>query len=524
MYYFFLALNPSQIIAIAIVLLIGGILLGYISGYFYRKKLAESKIGSAETEATRIIERSLKDVEARKKEILLEAKEESIRLKSEYEKENKDRRNELSRLERRIVNKEETVDKKLEVLEKKEEEIQRKSERLDKHNEILKGKIREQQVILEKISGMTTEEAKQSLLSNIESEINIEAGIIIKEMEQEIKSTADKKALEIVSLAMQRCDVNHVVESTVSVVNLPSDEMKGRIIGREGRNIRTLESLTGIDLIIDDTPEAVVISGFSALRREVARIALEKLILDGRIHPTRIEEMVEKAKKEVDVIIKEEGEAATFEVGVFNLHPELIKLLGKLKYRTSYGQNVLKHSIEVAQLCGIMASMMNCDVNMAKRAGLLHDIGKAVDKENEGTHVSLGVDLCKRYKENQIVINAVESHHGDVDPTSTIAIIVQVADSISGARPGARRETLETYINRLEKLEEIADSHVGVEKSFAIQAGRELRVILIPEQIDDSGMPYLARQIAKKIENELQYPGQIKISTIRETRAVEYAK
>ena len=511
-------------IAWFIVLNIGSILIGGLIGYIVRKKLAESKIDSAEAEALRILERANHDGEAQKKEILLEAKEESIKVKGEYEKEHKDRRSELARLERRLVNKEESLDKKIDSLERKEEQVLRKSDNLDKQQLALKDKIDEQQLVLEKISGMTSQEAKAALLKSLEDEIRIEASVLIKEEEARTKAIADKKALEIISSAMQRTEVHHVVESTVSVVNLPSDEMKGRIIGREGRNIRTLEALTGIDLIIDDTPEAVVLSGFSAMRREIARIALEKLILDGRIHPTRIEEMVEKAKKEVDASIKAEGEEATFEVGVHGIHPELVKLLGKMKFRTSYGQNILKHSIEVAHICGMIAHQLGEDVTLAKRAGLLHDIGKSMDQDQEGTHVSIGVELCKKYKENDVVINAVESHHGDVDPTSLIAIIVQVADAVSASRPGARRETLETYIKRLQKLEEIADSYAGVEKSFAIQAGRELRVVILPEVVTDAGMPFLAREIAQKIEAELEYPGQIKISMIRETKAVEYAK
>lgn len=514
----------TNLVWVVFIFFTGGFIGSFI-GYKYRKNRAEGKMNSAELEARRIIERANQDGEARKKEILLEAKEESIRLKSEYEKENKDRRNELTRLENRILYKEETLDRKIESLEKKEELQQRKLEHLDKQREQLKETISKKQVILERISGMTVAQAKEALLASIEADIGTEAGKIIKNMEAQIKAEADKKATEIISSALQRCDVNHVVESTISVVHLPNDEMKGRIIGREGRNIRTLEALTGVDLIIDDTPEAVVLSGFSAMRREIARLALEKLILDGRIHPTRIEEIVEKTKKEVDNIIKEEGEAAVFEVGIHGIHPELVKLLGKMKFRTSYGQNVLRHSVEVALLSGLIAKELDADVTMAKRAGLLHDIGKAIDKDaDEGTHVSIGVDLCRKYRESDIIINAVESHHGDAEPTSLVAIIVQIADAVSASRPGARRETLESYIKRLQRLEEIAESHSGVEKSFAIQAGRELRVIILPDEVDDSGMPYLARQIAKKIESELEYPGQIKIHTIRETRVVEYAK
>ena len=505
-------------------LTVGVLIAGALLGYVIRKKIAESKIDSAEQEAQRILDRAAQDGETKKKEMLLEAKEASIKLKGEYEKEHKDRRGELTRLERRLVNKEETLDKKMDSLERKEEQVTRKSDNLDKQQLVLNNKIDEQQAVLEKISAMTASEAKAALLKNLEDEIKIEASVIIKEEEARTKAIADKKALEIISSAMQRCEVHHVVESTVSVVNLPNDEMKGRIIGREGRNIRTLEALTGIDLIIDDTPEAVVLSGFSAMRREIARIALEKLILDGRIHPTRIEEMVEKAKKEVDASMKATGEEATFEVGVHGIHPELVKLLGRMKFRTSYGQNQLTHSIEVAHLCGMIAQQLGEDVTLAKRAGLLHDIGKSVDQDQEGTHVQIGADLCRKYKENAIVVNAVESHHGDVEQTHLISVIVQVADAISASRPGARRETLETYIKRLQKLEEIADSYEGVEKSFAIQAGRELRIVILPEVVNDAGMPFLARDIAKKIEAELEYPGQIKITMIRETKAVEYAR
>ena len=515
--------DPGVIIGLVVGALVFGAALFFI-GFMARKKIAESKMGSAEEEAARILERALQDTEAKKKEMLLEAKEESIKLKSEYEKENKERRNELNTLEKRILNKEEALDKKMSSLERKEEQLSKKLEQLEKKENKLEEAIAERQVILERISGMTATEAKNALLDGLQDEIKTEASVMIRDMEKEVKSTVDKRTIELLSEAMQRCDVSHVTETTVSVVNLPSDEMKGRIIGREGRNIRTLEALTGIDLIIDDTPEAVVLSGFNAMRREIARIALEKLVLDGRIHPTRIEEMVEKAKKEVEHSIKEEGEAALFEVGVFNMHPELVKMLGRMKFRTSYGQNILKHSIEVAYLCGMIADQLGVDSTLAKRAGLLHDIGKAVDQESEGTHVSIGVDLCKKYKENAIVINAVAAHHGDVECESIYAAIVMVADAVSASRPGARRETLETYIKRLQKLEEIADSHDAVEKSFAIQAGREIRVIVIPEKIDDAGMPHLAREIAKQIESELEYPGQIKISMIRETRSVEYAK
>lgn len=493
-------------------------------GFNYRKRIAEAKIGVAEERAERIVENAKKDAEAKKKEILLEAKEESIKVKNEMEKEVRDRRNEQQRTERRLIQKEETLDRKADAYEKKEEQLNKRLEELDKQKEEVESLHERQVKELERISGLTREEAKNYILATVETEVKHEATLMIKEIESKAKLEADRRSREIVANAIQKCAVDHVAETTVSVVQLPNDEMKGRIIGREGRNIRALETLTGIDLIIDDTPEAVILSGFDPIRREIARIALEKLIVDGRVHPSRIEEMVEKARKEVEVIIRDEGEAATFDTGVNGLHPELVKLLGKLKYRTSYGQNVLKHSMEVAHLTGLMAAELGVDVNIAKRAGLLHDIGKSVDHEMEGSHVSIGVDLCRKYKESPIVINAVEAHHGDVDPESIIAILVQAADAISAARPGARRETLESYIKRLQKLEEIADNFKGVEKSFAIQAGRELRIIIVPEDVNDEGMTLLARDIAKKIEDELEYPGQIKVNLIRETRAVEYAK
>ena len=493
-------------------------------GFNYRKRIAEAKIGVAEERAERIVEDAKKDAEAKKKEILLEAKEESIKVKNEMEKEVRDRRNEQQRTERRLIQKEETLDRKADAYEKKEEQLNKRLEELDKQKEEVESLHEKQVKELERISGLTREEAKNYILATVETEVKHEATLMIKEIESKAKLEADRRSREIVANAIQKCAVDHVAETTVSVVQLPNDEMKGRIIGREGRNIRALETLTGIDLIIDDTPEAVILSGFDPIRREIARIALEKLIVDGRVHPSRIEEMVEKARKEVEVIIRDEGEAATFDTGVNGLHPELVKLLGKLKYRTSYGQNVLKHSMEVAHLTGLMAAELGVDVNIAKRAGLLHDIGKSVDHEMEGSHVSIGVDLCRKYKESPIVINAVEAHHGDVDPESIIAILVQAADAISAARPGARRETLESYIKRLQKLEEIADNFKGVEKSFAIQAGRELRIIIVPEDVNDDGMTLLARDIAKKIEDELEYPGQIKVNLIRETRAVEYAK
>ena len=513
-------IDPISIICGVVV----GLVVGAVIGVLYRKKIAEARVGVAEERAGKIVEDAVKDAEAKKKEILLEAKEDSIRTKNELEKEVRDRRNELQRNERRLFQKEEALDRKVEALEKKEEHMTAKLEELEQQKEEARELRTKQLQELERISGLTTEEAKNYILATVENDVKHEATLLIKEVESKTKMEADRRSREIVANAIQRCAVDHVAETTVSVVQLPNDEMKGRIIGREGRNIRALETLTGIDLIIDDTPEAVILSGFDPIRREIARLALEKLIVDGRVHPSRIEEMVEKARKEVDVIIRDEGEAATLDTGVNGLHPELVKLLGKLKYRTSYGQNVLKHSIEVSHLAGLMAAEIGVDVTLAKRAGLLHDIGKSVDHEMEGSHVSIGVGLLKRYKEGRLVINAVEAHHGDVEPQSIVAVLVQAADAISAARPGARRETLESYIKRLQKLEEIADNFKGVEKSFAIQAGRELRIVIIPEDVNDEGMTLLAREIAKKIEEELEYPGQIKVNLIRETRAVEYAK
>ena len=493
-------------------------------GYEKRKKEAEAQIGSAEQEAQRIVGEALKQGESKKREALLEAKEEIHKSRVELDRDIKDRRNEFLRQERRLVQKEETLDKKVEALEQKDETLNRKikdAEILQERSEELAKKQTEE---LERISGLTVEDAKEYLLRNIENEVKHEAAALIKEIESNAKQEADRKAKDILATAIQKCAADHVSEATVSVVPLPNDEMKGRIIGREGRNIRTLETLTGIDLIIDDTPEAVILSGFDPIRREVARLTLEKLILDGRIHPARIEEMVEKAKKEVDNTIRQEGDNAAFETGVHGLHPELIRLLGKLKFRTSYGQNVLNHSIEVSHLAGIMAAELGVDVPLAKRAGLLHDIGKAIDHEVEGSHVTIGADVAKKYKEGADVVNAILSHHGDVEATSVVSVLVQAADSISAARPGARRETLESYIKRLEKLEEIANSFEGVEKCFAIQAGREIRIMVKPEVVNDVDIVLKAREIVKKIEDELEYPGQIKVTLLRETRAIEYAK
>ena len=487
-------------------------------------KSNDEKIGNANERAREIIDEALKAAETKKKEALLEVKEESLKTKNELEKETKERRAEIQKYEKRVLSKEETLDRKIEAVEKRDLGITRKEEELGKQRQKVDELEKKRQQELERISGLTSEQAKEYLLKTVEDEVKHDTAVMVKTLESRAKEEADKKAKELVVNAIQRCAADHVAETTISVVQLPNDEMKGRIIGREGRNIRTLETLTGVELIIDDTPEAVVLSGFDPIRREIARIALEKLILDGRIHPARIEEMVEKAQKEVETLIKEEGEAVTLEVGVHGIHPELVRLLGKLRYRTSYGQNVLKHSIEVAQITGLLASELGLDVKMAKRAGLLHDIGKAVDHEMEGSHIQLGVDLCRRYKESALVINAVEAHHGDVEPESLIACLVQAADTISAARPGARRETLETYTNRLKQLEDITNSYKGVEKSFAIQAGREVRVMVVPEVISDSDMVLLARDISKQIENQMEYPGQIKVSIVRESRAVDYAK
>ena len=513
---------------LSLILCIAGFVVGGIVFFFvgttYRKKVAEKEIGSAEEEARRIINEAIKGGESKKREMLLEAKEEIHKSRTEAEKEIKERRTEVQKQERRLQQKEESLDKKLDQHEKKEDELARKMAAVQKQEEDVASLKRGQMEMLEKISGLTQEEAKAYILKGVEDDVRHESAMKIKEVEQQYKDEADTLAREIITTAIQRCAADHAAEATVSVVPLPNDEMKGRIIGREGRHIRTLERSAGVDLIIDDTPEAITVSSFDPVRREVARLALEKLIADGRIHPTRIEDMVEKARREVDHTIKVEGERAAFETGVHNLHPEIIKLLGRQKYRTSYGQNVLNHSIEVAHIAGLLASELGVDVTLAKRAGLLHDLGKSVDHEMEGSHVQLGVELAKKYKENPVVINAIEAHHGDVEPQTTIACLVQAADAISAARPGARRENVENYIRRLEKLEELTGSYPGVEKAYAIQAGREVRIMVKPEEVTEDNMILLAREIAKKIESELEYPGQIKVNVIRETKAVEYAK
>ena len=516
-------MGPLQIVLIAL----GAVVVAAVSfaaGIAYRKRVGEREIGSAEAEATRLINEAIRSGESRKKEMLLEAKDEIHKSRTEYEKEAKERRSELSKQERRLQQKEESLDKKAENFEKKEEELARRLEEAARVKEETEAVKKAHLATLEQISGLTQEQAKQFLLASVEEEVRHETALKIKEIEQQMKEESDEKAREILSIAIQRCAADHAAEATVSVVPLPTDEMKGRIIGREGRNIRTLETITGVDLIIDDTPEAITVSSFDPVRREVARLALEKLIADGRIHPTRIEDCVEKAKKDVDRTIREEGERACYETGVHGLNPELIKILGRQKYRTSYGQNVLNHSIEVAHIAGLMASELGVDVTLAKRAGLLHDLGKSIDHEVEGSHVQLGADLAKKYKENPIVVNAIESHHGDVEPKSVIAVLVQAADAVSAARPGARRENVENYIRRLQKLEELTGGYPGVEKAFAIQAGREVRIMVKPEEVTEDNMILLARDIAKKIEAELEYPGQIKINVIRETKAVEYAK
>ncbi|MBS5335581.1 MAG: ribonuclease Y [Clostridiales bacterium] len=507
------------IIACASTLIVGALI-----GYIYRKNVGEKAIGSAEQKARNLILDAENKSETLRKEAILEAKEEAHRLRSDAEKDARERRAEIQRSERRLIQKEESIDRKLENIEKKEESIVQKEQNIVNKQKDLDKIISKQLEELERISGYTVDEAKALLLSNIEKEVRHDASLMIKDIESKAKEEADKKAKYIITGAIQRCAADHVAESTVSVVALPNDEMKGRIIGREGRNIRAIETLTGVDLIIDDTPEAVILSGFDPVRREIARVALEKLIVDGRIHPARIEEMVEKAEREVNAIIKEEGEQAAFEVGIHNLHPELVKLLGRLKYRTSYGQNVLKHSVEVAHLAGLMAGELGLDIKLAKRAGLLHDIGKALDHEVEGTHVDIGIDVLRRYKESEAVINGMAAHHGDYEPKSMEAVLIAAADALSAARPGARRETLDAYIKRLEKLEEIANTTPGVEKSFAIQAGREIRIIAKPEDVNDEEIVFLAREISKKIESELEYPGQIKVNVVRETRAIDYAK
>ncbi|MCA0148561.1 MULTISPECIES: ribonuclease Y [Rossellomorea] len=519
-------MQPITIISILL-----GLIVGVVVGYLIRKSIAEAKIAGAKGSAEQILEDAKREADALKKEALLEAKDENHKLRTEMENDLRERRNELQKQENRLMQKEENLDRKDETLDKREGLLERKEGTLNErqqHIEEMESKVdemvRSQQTELERISSLTRDEAKGIILDRVENELSHDIAIMVREHETRAKEDADKKAKEVLSLAIQRCAAEHVAETTVSVVNLPNDEMKGRIIGREGRNIRTLETLTGIDLIIDDTPEAVILSGFDPIRRETARIALEKLVQDGRIHPARIEEMVDKSRREVDEYIREIGEQTTFEVGVHGLHPDLIKILGRLKYRTSYGQNVLKHSMEVAYLSGLLAAELGEDERLAKRAGLLHDIGKAIDHEVEGSHVEIGVELATKYKEHPVVINSIASHHGDTEPTSIIAVLVAAADALSAARPGARSETLENYIRRLEKLEEISESYEGVEKSFAIQAGREVRIMVRPEAIDDLESHRLARDIRKRIEDELDYPGHIKVTVIRETRAVEYAK
>ena len=508
------------IVLAAVVCIIGGCGIGFV----LRKRVAEREIGSAEAEATRLINEAIRNGENRKKEMLLEAKDEIHKSRTDLEKEVKDRRAELTKQERRLEQKETTLDKKTEAFERKEEELSRRLADAAKTQEAAEEAHKQQLTTLEKISGLTQEEARQFLIHSVEEDVRHDAAMKIKEIEQQLKDEAEEKAREIIATAIQRCAADHAAETTVSVVPLPNDEMKGRIIGREGRNIRTLETVTGVDLIIDDTPEAITVSSFDPVRREVARLALEKLIADGRIHPTRIEDMVEKARKEVDRTIREEGERACYETGIHNLNPELVKILGRQKYRTSYGQNVLNHSIEVAHIAGLMAAELGVDVPLAKRAGLLHDLGKSIDHEVEGSHVQLGADLARKFKENPVVVNAIEAHHGDVEPKTVIAVLVQAADAVSAARPGARRENVENYIRRLEKLEELTGSYPGVDKAYAIQAGREVRIMVKPEVVTEDNMILLARDIAKKIESELEYPGQIKVNVIRETKAVEFAK
>ncbi|MDO4869816.1 MAG: ribonuclease Y [Bacillota bacterium] len=511
-------------VILPIVVCLAALIIGLLVGYILRKSIGEKTIGNAEAKAMNLIADAEKNAENIKKELVLEAKEEAQRRRNEVEKEIRERRNEISKAERRLNQKEDSIDRKLENIEKKEESITNKERNISNRQKEIDELAKKQLLELEKISGYTVDQAREIMLQKVEVEARSDAAVLYKEIESKAKEEADKKAKEIITGAIQRCAADHVAESTVSVVPLPNDEMKGRIIGREGRNIRAIENATGIDLIIDDTPEAVILSGFDPVRREIARIALEKLIVDGRIHPARIEEMVQKAEREVNAIIKEEGEQATFDVGIHNLHPELVKLLGRLKYRTSYGQNVLKHSIEVAHLAGLMAGELGLDVTLAKRAGLLHDIGKALDHEREGTHVDIGMEVLKKYKESEAVINGMAAHHGDYEPKSMEAVLIAAADALSAARPGARRETLESYIKRLQKLEEIANTTAGVESSFAIQAGREIRIIAKPDEVGDDAIALLARDISKKIEAELEYPGQIKVNVVRETRAIDYAK
>ena len=509
---------------VTVIVAVVALVVGFPLGILYRKKVSEKEISSAEEEAKRIINEAIKSAEGKKREALLEAKEDILRSRQEYEKEVKERRSDLQRQEHRLQQKEENIDRKTDAIEKKEEALNQKHAALDRENEEIRVIKRSQTEMLERISGFTAEQAKEYLIAQVESEVTHETAMKIKEIESRMKEEADARAREIVATAIQRCAADHVAEITVSVVPLPNDEMKGRINGREGRNIRTIETMTGVDLIIDDTPEAITVSCFEPVRREIARLALEKLIADGRIHPTHIEEMVEKAKREVDAVIKSEGERATFETGVRGLHPELIKMLGRLHYRTSYGQNVLQHSIEVSHIAGLMAAELGADVQAAKRAGLLHDLGKSVDHEMEGTHIALGVEFAKKYKEKDDIIHAIAAHHGDIEAKTLVACLVQAADAISAARPGARRENLENYIKRLEKLEEITGTYPGVDKAFAIQAGREVRVMVKPEQVSEDQMVILARDLAKKIESELEYPGQIKVHVLRETKVVEYAK
>ena len=513
-----------QMIVLTIVIGLACLGIGLLVGYILRKSIGEKTIGNAEMKAKNLIQDAENRAETLRKEMVLAAKEEAHEQRNNLEKEIRERRNEISKSERRLVQKEESIDKKLENIEKKEESITNKERSITKKQQEIDKLVKKQLEELEKISGYTVEQAREIILEKVEREARGDAAALYKEIEMKAKDEADKKAKEIITGAIQRCAADHVAESTVSVVPLPNDEMKGRIIGREGRNIRAIETLTGIDLIIDDTPEAVILSGFDPVRREIARLSLEKLIVDGRIHPGRIEEMVEKSEREVNAIIKDAGEQACYEVGIHNLHPELIKLLGRLKYRTSYGQNVLKHSIEVSHLAGLMAGELGLDVTLAKRAGLLHDIGKALDHEREGTHVDIGIEVLRKYKENENVINGMAAHHGDYEPKSIEAVLIAAADALSAARPGARRETLESYVKRLQKLEEIANTTKGVDKSYAIQAGREIRIIARPDEVSDDGIALLARDISKKIESELEYPGQIKVNVVRETRAIDYAK